>query len=158
MSNTEHRRHLLTPAETSARAGVSVSALHFYEREGLIVSERTAGNQRRYHRDVLRRLAFVRASQQLGISLARIRQALATLPGDRSPTKADWARLSRSWRDDLDARIDQLTRLRDSLDGCIGCGCLSLRSCALYNAGDELASDGPGPRRLLRPLEDVPER
>ncbi|WP_019145208.1 redox-sensitive transcriptional activator SoxR [Aeromicrobium massiliense] len=158
MSNAEHRRHLLTPGETSARAGVSVSALHFYEREGLVVSERTAGNQRRYHRDVLRRLAFVRASQQLGISLARIKEALATLPGDRSPTKADWARLSRSWRDDLDARIDQLTRLRDSLDGCIGCGCLSLRSCALYNADDELATDGPGPRRLLRPLEDVPER
>ncbi|WP_207392744.1 redox-sensitive transcriptional activator SoxR [Aeromicrobium sp. IC_218] len=158
MSNAEHRRHLLTPGETSARAGVSVSALHFYEREGLVTSERTAGNQRRYHRDVLRRLAFVRASQQLGISLARIKEALATLPGDRSPTKADWARLSRSWRDDLDARIDQLTRLRDSLDGCIGCGCLSLRSCALYNADDELATDGPGPRRLLRPLEDVPER
>lgn len=158
MSNAEHRRHLLTPGETSTRAGVSVSALHFYEREGLVVSERTAGNQRRYHRDVLRRLAFVRASQQLGISLARIKEALATLPGDRSPTKADWARLSRSWRDDLDARIDQLTRLRDSLDGCIGCGCLSLRSCALYNADDELATDGPGPRRLLRPLEDVPER
>ncbi|TCI97577.1 redox-sensitive transcriptional activator SoxR [Aeromicrobium sp. IC_218] len=149
---------MLTPGETSARAGVSVSALHFYEREGLVTSERTAGNQRRYHRDVLRRLAFVRASQQLGISLARIKEALATLPGDRSPTKADWARLSRSWRDDLDARIDQLTRLRDSLDGCIGCGCLSLRSCALYNADDELATDGPGPRRLLRPLEDVPER
>lgn len=158
MSNAEHRRHLLTPGETSARAGVSVSALHFYEREGLVTSERTAGNQRRYHRDVLRRLAFVRASQQLGISLARIKEALATLPGDRSPTKADWARLSRSWRADLDARIDQLTRLRDSLDGCIGCGCLSLRSCALYNADDELATDGPGPRRLLRPLEDVPER
>lgn len=158
MSNAEHRRHLLTPGETSARAGVSVSALHFYEREGLVTSERTAGNQRRYHRDVLRRLAFVRASQQLGISLTRIKEALATLPGDRSPTKADWARLSRSWRADLDARIDQLTRLRDSLDGCIGCGCLSLRSCALYNADDELATDGPGPRRLLRPLEDVPER
>jgi MerR family redox-sensitive transcriptional activator SoxR len=158
VSNAEQRRHRLTPGETAARAGVSVSALHFYEREGLIASERTAGNQRRYHRDVLRRLAFVRASQQLGISLGRIREALATLPDDRSPTKADWARLSRSWRDDLDARIDQLTRLRDSLDGCIGCGCLSLRSCALYNADDALAADGAGPRRLLRPLEDVPER
>ena len=158
MSNAEHRRHLLTPGETARRAGVAVSALHFYEREGLVASERTAGNQRRYHRDVLRRLAFVRASQQLGISLARIKAALATLPGDRSPTKADWARLSRSWRDDLDARIDQLVRLRDSLDGCIGCGCLSLRSCALYNADDALAADGPGPRRLLRPLETLPER
>lgn len=158
MSHAEQRRHLLTPGETASRAGVSVSALHFYEREGLITSERTAGNQRRYHRDVLRRLAFVRVSQQLGISLGRIRAALATLPDDRSPTKADWARLSRSWREDLEARIDQLTRLRDSLDGCIGCGCLSLRSCALYNPADALAADGAGPRRLLRPPEDVPER
>lgn len=144
-------RPLLTPGEVSARSGVTVSALHFYEREGLVTSERTAGNQRRYGRDVLRRIAFVRVSQGLGISLARIREALATLPDDRVPTKADWARLSRGWRDDLDARIEGLQRLRDDLDGCIGCGCLSLRSCRLYNPDDTLRADGPGPRRLLRP-------
>jgi MerR family redox-sensitive transcriptional activator SoxR len=139
----------LTPGIVSARAGVSVSALHFYEREGLIESHRTAGNQRRYHRDVLRRIAFIRVSQGLGISLAQIRSALDTLPDDRVPTKADWARLSRGWRADLDARIDQLQRLRDDLDGCIGCGCLSLKNCSLYNAGDELGAVGPGARRLL---------
>lgn len=139
----------LTPGQVAERADVAVSALHFYEREGLIDSIRTAGNQRRYHRDVLRRIAFIRVSQRLGISLSRIREALATLPDDRVPTKADWSRLSRGWRRDLDARIDQLQRLRDNLDGCIGCGCLSLKSCALYNPTDELGAKGPGPRRLL---------
>jgi len=140
----------LTPGQVADRAGVAVSALHFYEREGLIESRRTSGNQRRYHREVLRRVAFIRVSQGLGISLARIREALATLPDDRVPTKADWARLSRGWRADLDERIDHLQRLRDDLDGCIGCGCLSLKSCALYNADDSLATQGPGPQRLLR--------
>lgn len=149
MSHVSLRRTELTPAELAARAGVAVSALHFYEREGLIASRRTAGNQRRYHRDMLRRVAFIRVSQSLGISLRRIAVALASLPADRSPTKADWARLSRGWRSDLDARIEQLVRLRDTLDGCIGCGCLSLRSCALYNADDVLAGDGSGPRRLI---------
>jgi MerR family redox-sensitive transcriptional activator SoxR len=139
----------LTPGEVASRTGAAVSALHFYEREGLIQSHRTAGNQRRYHRDVLRRIAFIRVSQSLGISLARIRDALATLPGDRVPTRADWAALSRTWRADLDARIDQLQRLRDDLDGCIGCGCLSLKKCQLYNSDDRLAAEGPGPRRLL---------
>ena len=143
------QHHDLAPAAVSSRTGVAVSALHFYEREGLIESHRTAGNQRRYHRDVLRRIAFIRVSQGLGISLARIREALGTLPDDRVPTKADWSRLSRGWRADLDARIDRLQRLRDDLDGCIGCGCLSLRSCTLYNAGDELGAAGPGARRLL---------
>lgn len=151
MSNSTARQQRLTPAETAARAGVAVSALHFYERIGLIDSERTAGNQRRYHRDVLRRVAFIRISQRLGISLADIAAALDTLPGDRSPTKADWTRLSARWRDDLDARIDQLQRLRDDLDGCIGCGCLSLKSCTLYNPGDWLQITGPGARRLLSP-------
>ncbi|KAA1373717.1 redox-sensitive transcriptional activator SoxR [Aeromicrobium fastidiosum] len=146
----------LTPAAVSSRTGVAVSALHFYEREGLIESHRTAGNQRRYHRDVLRRIAFIRVSQGLGISLAQIRTALGTLPDDRVPTKADWARLSRGWRADLDARIDRLQRLRDDLDGCIGCGCLSLRSCSLYNADDMLAVDGPGARRLLRTPSPTP--
>lgn len=144
------RRVELTPGQVSERSGVAVSALHFYEREGLIESHRTAGNQRRYHRDVLRRVAFVKVSQGLGISLARIREAMSSLPDDRVPTKADWARLSQGWRADLDARIDRLQRLRDDLDGCIGCGCLSLKSCALYNAEDTWAAHGPGPRRLLR--------
>lgn len=139
---------LLTPAEVSKRSGVAVSALHFYEREGLIESTRTAGNQRRYRRDVLRRIAFIRVSQRVGISLGDIADALATLPQARTPTKADWSRLSRSWRSDLDTRIEQLQRLRDDLDGCIGCGCLSLRSCTLSNPGDTLGAEGPGPRRL----------
>lgn len=141
----------LTPGEVSSRTGAAVSALHFYEREGLIESRRTAGNQRRYHRDVLRRISFIRVSQGLGISLAQIREALGTLPDDRIPTKADWSRLSARWRSDLDARIERLQRLRDDLDGCIGCGCLSLTSCSLYNSEDSLGREGPGPRRLLQP-------
>lgn len=140
---------LLTPGDVAERAGVAVSALHFYEREGLLSSTRTSGNQRRYERSVLRRVSFIRVSQGLGISLADIRRALESLPVDSIPGKADWARLSRRWRTDLDARIEQLERLRDSLDGCIGCGCLSLKSCSLYNPQDRLQSHGPGPRRLL---------
>lgn len=148
MGNVAGHREL-TPGEVSQRAGIAVSALHFYEREGLIEAHRTTGNQRRYHRDVLRRVAFIRVSQSLGISLAHIGHALDSLPDDKVPTKADWARLSQRWRADLDARIEQLQRLRDDLDGCIGCGCLSLKSCTLYNPGDRLADNGPGPRRLL---------
>lgn len=139
---------LLTPAQVAERAGVAVSALHFYEREGLIESERTAGNQRRYHREVLRRIAFIRTAQRVGISLADVGEALATLPASRTPTKADWSRLSRRWRHDLDERIARLQRLRDDLDGCIGCGCLSLRSCRLQNPDDTLATEGAGPRIL----------
>lgn len=149
--NREIRTHDLSPGEVARRAGVAVSALHFYEREGLITAVRTAGNQRRYHRDVLRRIAFVRVSQGVGISLADIRAALATLPEGRTPTKADWSRLSRSWRSSLDERIARLERLRDTLDDCIGCGCLSMRSCALANPGDALQAYGDGPVRLLRP-------
>ena len=140
----------LTVGEVAHRSGVKVTALHFYEREGLITSQRTAGNQRRYHRDVLRRVAFIRVSQRLGISLADIHHALDSLPGDKTPTKADWTRLSARWRADLDERIDQLERLRDDLDGCIGCGCLSLKSCTLYNQDDWLRTTGSGPRRLIR--------
>ena len=140
---------LLTPGDVAERAGVAVSALHFYEREGLLSSTRTSGNQRRYERSTLRRISFIRVSQGLGISLADIRRALESLPVDSIPGKADWARLSRGWRADLDARIEQLERLRDSLDECIGCGCLSLKSCSLYNPQDRLRSHGPGPRRLL---------
>jgi MerR family redox-sensitive transcriptional activator SoxR len=142
--NRSLRSHDLTPGEVARRAGVSVSALHFYEREGLITSIRTAGNQRRYHRDVLRRVSFIRISQRVGISLAEIREALATLPDGRTPTKADWERLSRTWRQRLDDRIAQLQSLRDNLTGCIGCGCLSLKACALANPGDWLEPQGPG--------------
>lgn len=138
----------LTPGEVARRSGVAVSALHFYEREGLIDSTRTAGNQRRYRRDVLRRIGFIRVSQSVGVPLAQIKDALDSLPDDRVPTKADWTRLSRRWKSDLDDRILQLQKLRDDLDGCIGCGCLSLKSCTLYNPDDELAARGSGPRRL----------
>lgn len=144
------RRYELTPGEVARRSGVAISALHFYEREGLIDSVRTAGNQRRYARDVLRRLAFIRIAQRVGIPLADIRAALATLRDNRTPTKADWARLSRLWRRELDERILRLTQLRDDLADCVGCGCLSLRSCRLANPNDELAALGPGPVRLER--------
>lgn len=139
----------LTIGELAARSGVAVSALRFYEQQGLITSTRTAGNQRRYTRDTLRRIAFVRSAQAVGIGLGEIREALAQLPQERAPSRQDWARLSTAWRARLDARIDQLTRLRDDLTGCIGCGCLSLRSCRLINAGDVLAEEGAGARRLL---------
>ena len=139
----------LTVGEVAARSGVAVSALHFYERRGLISSRRTSGNQRRYRRDVLRRVSFIRVSQRVGIPLARIADALATLPEDRAPNVRDWERLSRAWRTDLDARIEQLQRLRDDLTDCIGCGCLSLSRCVLANPQDALGQDGPGPRRLL---------
>jgi len=142
------RAQELTPGEMALRSGVAVSALHFYEREGLITSRRTSGNQRRYSRDMLRRVAFIRMSQRLGIPLARIREAMATLPADRTPTSKDWARLSAAWRADLDERIVHLQRLRDNLTGCIGCGCLSLKACALANPGDALAEEGPGAVRL----------
>ncbi len=145
----------LSVGEVAARSGVAVSALHFYERKGLIRSHRTAGNQRRYERDVLRRLALIRMGQELGVPLGEIAEQLARLPEGRPPGKADWARLSRHWRDRLDRRITLLTRLRDELTGCIGCGCLSLKTCPLYNRGDRLAAEGAGPRRMLRPGRDA---
>lgn len=138
----------LTPGQLAARSGVAVSALHFYEREGLIHSRRTAGNQRRYPREMLRLVAFIRLSQRVGIPLAEIRAALETLPGGRTPVREDWAALSARWRDDLDRRIDQLVRLRDDLTGCIGCGCLSLDRCVLANPDDALAARGPGAHLL----------
>jgi MerR family redox-sensitive transcriptional activator SoxR len=140
---------LLTVAEMAARSGVAPSTLRYYERIGLISASRTGGNQRRYERSELRRVAFIRVSQQVGVSLDEIRDALALLPAGRVPTRADWARLSARWRRQLDARIRQLERLRDDLTGCIGCGCLSLRRCRLYNPGDTLARRGPGPRLLV---------
>ncbi|MFF2650484.1 redox-sensitive transcriptional activator SoxR [Streptomyces sp. NPDC058045] len=144
----------ITVGELAERSGVAPSALRFYEREGLIQSRRTSGNQRRYTRDTLRRVAFIRTSQRLGIPLARIREVLALLPDDRTPDRADWARISACWQADLDQRITALQRLRDHLSDCIGCGCLSLDRCALSNPYDELASHGPGPRRLLEDGEN----
>lgn len=138
----------LSIGEVAARSGLTVSALRFYEDRGLIRAERTVGNQRRYARAVLRRLAFVRAAQRVGVSLEDIRAALATLPEGRTPTRRDWTRLSRAWQAELDTRIEALTRLRDRLTGCIGCGCLSLRSCGLYNPDDALAAHGPGAAKL----------
>jgi MerR family redox-sensitive transcriptional activator SoxR len=138
----------LSVGELAERAGVAVSALHYYESRGLIRSQRSGGNQRRYARAELRRVAFIRAAQQLGIGLAEIGEALAALPEQRTPTKADWARLSAHWREQLDARIAALQALRDKLDGCIGCGCLSLRACALYNPADTCAQQGSGAQRL----------
>ena len=146
---------LLTVAEVSARSGFAASALRFYEREGLISATRTTGNQRRFERNVLRRLAFVRAARNVGLSLEEIAAALATLPDGRSPTRADWSRLSRTWRHRLDDQIAALSRLRDGLESCIGCGCLSLRHCAMQNPGDLAAPAGPGavylPPALRRP-------
>ncbi|MGI8645553.1 MAG: redox-sensitive transcriptional activator SoxR [Nocardioides sp.] len=134
----------LSIGDLSARSGVTPSALRFYESIGLLESARTSGNQRRYAQATLRRVAFVRAAQQVGLSLDEVAAALATLPEGRTPNKADWARLSHSWRSRLDEQIERIERLRDKLDGCIGCGCLSLRTCALNNPADEAALRGPG--------------
>lgn len=139
----------LTIGDIARRAGVPPSTLRFYESRGLIGSERTAGNQRRYRREMLRRIAFVRIAQQLGVELAEIQRGLASLPGARTPTKRDWKRLSTAWRSRLDERIALLSRLRDQLASCIGCGCLSLPSCPIYNPQDAASSRGPGPRYLL---------
>jgi len=131
--------------EAAERSGLAISTLHFYESKGLIKAYRTAGNQRRYPRSVLRRLAVIKVAQRVGVSLTEIAEALQALPAERTPGLRDWRRLSRHWQQSLDERIHALTQLRDQLDGCIGCGCLSLKACPLRNAGDELAGDGPGP-------------
>lgn len=138
----------LSVGHLARRSGVTVSALHFYEAKGLISSSRTDGNQRRYARETLRRVAFIRVSQRVGISLADVGAALATLPADTAPTRVDWARLSSGWRAELDARMAQLKRLRDTLDDCIGCGCLSIDRCRLRNPLDKLGQEGAGPRAL----------
>jgi MerR family redox-sensitive transcriptional activator SoxR len=139
----------LTIGELAARSGLASSALRYYEEQGLITSERTSGGQRRYLRSTLRRVAFVRAAQRVGLSLDEIRSALASLPEGRTPNRADWERLSRGWRPLLEARIAELEQLRDELTSCIGCGCLSLRRCSLYNPGDRAAAWGSGARFLL---------
>lgn len=143
------RHEELTVGQMATRSGVAVSTLHFYETRGLIRSRRTDGNQRRYTRDTLRQVAIIRVAQRVGIPLETIGTALAQLPEGRAPTLADWTRLSKTWRAELDERIDQLTRLRDQLTDCIGCGCLSIERCRLRNPGDQLAAQGPGPRQLL---------
>ena len=139
----------LTIGEAARRCGLATSALRFYESRGLISSERNAGNQRRYRRATLRRISVIRVAQGLGLTLEEIAEALDQLPHGRTPTKQDWARLSTRWRRHLDARIAELERVREKLSGCIGCGCLSLKSCSLYNRGDRAARRGAGPRYLL---------
>ena len=143
----------LTIGAVSERTGVATSALRFYEAQGLIFADRSEGGQRRYARDTLRRVSFVRIAQQVGLSLEEIRTALASLPDNRTPTTRDWERLSTSWRPRIDAQIALLERLRDRLAGCIGCGCLSLKVCQLANPGDEAAALGPGPRWILEQPE-----
>ncbi len=140
---------MLTIGELASRAGVATSALRFYESKGLITAERTSGNQRRYPRATLRRVSLIRAAQEVGLSLGEVSAALETLPHDRTPTRKDWERLSRSWREHLDRQIAELEALRDELTDCIGCGCLSLKSCAIFNPSDAAAAHGSGPRFLL---------
>lgn len=130
--------------KVAARCGVRVSTLHFYEEKGLISSWRNEGNQRRYQKDVLRRISVIKAAQKIGISLEEIKTALSALPEKRTPDTRDWEILASHWRKDLDARITYLEKLRDSLSGCIGCGCLSMKNCPIYNADDKLAKEGPG--------------
>jgi MerR family redox-sensitive transcriptional activator SoxR len=139
----------LTVGQVAARSGVAITTLHFYESKGLIRSRRTTGNQRRYPRDTLRRVSFIRVAQRVGIPLRLVAEALSSLPDERTPTREDWTRLSIAWRTELDERIDQLQSLRDNLSDCIGCGCLSIDRCVLRNPDDQLGDAGPGPRRLL---------
>ena len=147
--STPQSEDVLSIGEVAERTGVTISALRFYESEGLISSTRSGGGQRRFAREVLRRIAFIRIAQQVGLALDEIREALATLPGERTPTVADWARLSRAWRSALDERIRLLELVRDDLTSCIGCGCLSLHTCRLYNPDDRARVLGQGPRYLL---------
>ena len=148
MTQTPWNSKELTVGQLSERSGVAVSALHFYEAKGLINSRRTVGNQRRFTRDTLRRVAFVRLAQRIGIPLKTIKEALAQLPNGRTPNRSDWARLSDAWQSELNDRIEQLQRLRDDLSDCIGCGCLSLDRCPIANSHDRLGDEGPGARRL----------
>ncbi|MCV2883233.1 redox-sensitive transcriptional activator SoxR [Aestuariibacter sp. AA17] len=140
--------------EVAKRSGVAVSTLHFYEEKGLIHSRRNTGNQRRYQPDVLRRVSVIKAAQKMGVSLSEIEQAFATLPNKRTPDKDDWATLAKYWRVLLNQKIDYLTSLRDSLTGCIGCGCLSMKHCPIYNPDDMLAEKGTGPVLLDQAQED----
>ncbi|HTV99727.1 MAG TPA: redox-sensitive transcriptional activator SoxR [Streptosporangiaceae bacterium] len=148
---------LLTISELSARSGAAPSALRYYERLGFISATRTAGNQRRYPRHMLRRVAFIRAGRQLGLELREIQASLALLPEGRAPTRAEWSRAARSWQARIDAKIAELQRMSETLTSCIGCGCLSLRRCSLYNPADKAGQLGAGARWLLgdeSPAED----
>lgn len=147
-STAEKSTRALAVGQVAERAGVSIATLHFYESKGLIDSWRNSGNQRRYSREVLRRIAVIRVAQRTGLSLKVIKEALSLLPAEHAPSAEDWKRLSKSWRGELEGRIQRLTGLRDQLDGCIGCGCLSLEVCPLRNPRDVLAKQGPGPRLL----------
>lgn len=140
---------IITIGELARRSGVATSAIRFYEEQGLLTSTRTDGGQRQYRRETLRRVGFIRAAQAVGLNLAEIRSALATLPGQRTPTKQDWERLSRTWQPLLQERIDGLIALRDQLASCVGCGCLSLKSCSLYNPDDAARRRGSGARYLM---------
>ena len=144
----------LTIGAVAERSGVATSALRYYEAEGLITATRAGSGHRRFHREVLRRIAFIRVAQQVGLTLDEIRSALATLPDNRTPTKADWARLAKGWRPRVDDQIAQLERMRDRLTGCIGCGCLSLHACRLLNPGDAAGDRGPGPRYVVEEDEE----
>jgi MerR family redox-sensitive transcriptional activator SoxR len=148
----------LTVGELARRSGVAVSALHFYEAKGLIHAHRSSGNQRRYGRDMLRRVAIIRVGQMVGIPLAEIKEALSALPVDHMAAPDDWAKVAEGWRETLDKRIDQIKRLRDGLTDCIGCGCLSIERCPLRNPADRLGKEGPGPRRLLLDAPRNPRR
>jgi MerR family transcriptional regulator, redox-sensitive transcriptional activator SoxR len=150
MEKSKHvgKHEELTVGDVAARSGVAVSAIHFYELKGLIFSRRNAGNQRRYARDVLRRVAIIKVAQRIGMPLASIGDALATLPAGKTPTAKDWRRMSAAWKADLDDRIDKLLKLRDQLNQCIGCGCLSINDCRLRNPADELSAEGTGARLL----------
>lgn len=144
-----HRSDLIAIGEMARRTGLSVSAIRFYEAKGLIEPVRTGGNQRRFLRSDIRRLSFILIAQQLGLSLTEIEAAMTKLPNGRTPNARDWEKMSRSIRSHLDEKIAQLERTRDRLDGCIGCGCLSLKTCAIYNPDDKLAEKGAGPRQIL---------
>ena len=146
--------NFLSIGETAQRSGIAASALRFYETRSLIGSYRGPGNQRRYHRSMLRRISIIKVAQSLGLSLDEISMALKTLPNKRTPTQRDWERLSLKWRDQLDNRITNLQKLREQLSSCIGCGCLSLERCALYNPEDRVAVKGTGPRYLLGDIAD----
>ncbi len=148
---------LLSIGDLADRTGLSVSAIRFYETKGLVTPARNAGGQRRFLRSDIRRLSFVLIAQELGFTIAEISEYLKGLPDGRSPTKADWTRISKTFRHSLDRKIETLTRLRDRLDGCIGCGCLSLESCALYNPEDRAGRSGTGPRFVVGPSPGEPE-
>lgn len=151
IGNTSDPATLLSVGDMAERAGITVSALHFFERQGLIESTRTAGNQRRYRREVLRRVAFIRVASRAGIPLKEVGEALHSLPENRTPTRKDWEHLSELWRQRLDGQIQELQQLRDDFTGCIGCGCLSLDRCAMLNPQDQLARHGAGPQLLRKP-------